>query len=129
MIENIILALCLIAFIASIVWKSRTSPVIYEKAEEGDSPENRGFYAFVSVLLFYPIYYVLHEIMDIKIEHASGLLIWTIVLLIIVPAASGIHKYRLIDKLGHSLDYITMQDLISIVCIEALAMIYFLSLH
>ena len=108
--------------------KSLNVPEQYE-VEEGLVPEKRMPYIFISLLLFYPVYYVLHDLFDIRIEQASGGLLSFIALLFITFMVVSTHKYWKIDKLGYMDKYDHYHDIVSVLCLEALAMIYFLSPH
>jgi uncharacterized BrkB/YihY/UPF0761 family membrane protein len=129
MILQIVVGLFLAAFIILTLVFIRKSLNVPEQHEVKDVPvpENRVPYILISLVLFYPLYYVLHNIFDIRIEHATGGLIGLIALLFITFMVVTTHKYWKIDKLGYMDKYDYYHDITSVICVEALAMIYFLS--
>ncbi len=128
---QIVVGVFLAAFIVLTLLFVKKSLMVPEQheVEEGPIPEKRVPYIFISLLLFYPVYYLFHNIFGIRIEHASGGLLSFIALLFITFMVVSTHKYWKIDKLGYMDRYDHYHDIVSVLCLEALAMIYFLSPH
>ncbi len=129
MFEQTLIGLFLATFIIlTIVFvkKSNSIPQQHE-VEDTPVPENRVPYVLISLILFYPVYYVLHDVYEIHIKQVGVSLFSVISLLLIVFFISTSIKYKKIDKIGYADEHAYIYDAISIVCVEILLMLYLLS--
>lgn len=128
MIEQTLIGLFLATFIiltVVFVKKSNSIPQQHE-VEDVPAPENRVPYILISLILFYPLYYVLYNVYDIRIKQVGIGLFGLSVLLLIVFFISTVIKYKKIDKLGYTDKNDYKYDAISFVCAEILLMLYLL---
>jgi len=130
MFEQTIISLFLVAFIGLtmlFIKKSNSVPEQHEVDEKFFSAQNRKPYILISVILFYPIYFLLHDLLKIKIEEINLGIFSLVITVGIVFFISNIKKYKNIDKLGYVDKNDYKYDVITIICFEIFLMIYLLS--
>jgi hypothetical protein len=129
MIEQTLIGLFLATFIIlTIVFVKKSNSIPQQpEVEDTPAPENKVPYMLISLVLFYPVYYVLHDIYSVQIGQVGIGLFSLIALLLIIFFISTVIKYKKIDKLGYTDKYSNKYDTISLVCAEILLMIYLLS--
>ncbi len=130
MFEQTIISLFLVSFIGLSILFTKKSNSIPEHHKVNDKVpiiQSRKPYILISLILFYPIYFSLHDLFKIKIEQI-GLGIFSLGIVVgIIFLVSTIIKYKNIDKLGYADNNDYKYDLISIICVEVLFMMYLLS--
>ena len=128
MIEQTLIGLFLAIFITlSIVFVRKSNSIPRQHEVEDVPAEGKVPYILISLILFYPLYYVLHEVYEIQIGQVGIGLFSLIILLFTVFFIATLIKYQKIDKLGHADENDYKYDVVSFICVEILLMLYLLS--